>query len=65
MSKYQVEFDGEMDDEIFDLYEEAEKFAMECCNAVRIGVEILHMTNPGNYMHDGCSMEYIIVEIDG
>ena len=64
MAKYQVEFDGEMDDEIFDSYEEAEEYAIDCCNAASIGAEILHMSNPGDYQDDSCDMEYEIIEID-
>ena len=53
-----------MDDEIFDSYEEAEEYAVDCCNAASIGAEILHMSNPGDYPDDSCDMEYEIIEID-
>ena len=52
MSKYRVIFEGEPDDELYDTEEEAEAAALEMCSDSRIGAEILHWSNPGDYDYD-------------
>ena len=67
MSKYRVEFDGELEDEVFDTEEEAEEYALYLCSCTREGAEILHMSNPGDYDYDEDSFEdpeYEIIEED-
>lgn len=59
---YKVEFDGELDDEIFQVYEDAEEFAKECCRAVETGIEILKISNPDLCKDIGTSLGYRIVE---
>lgn len=67
MSRFKVLFDGEYEDEIFDTEEDAEEYALYLCSCTRVGAEILHMSNPGDYDYDEDSFEYPeyeIVEID-
>jgi len=63
MMKYQVLFDGELDDEIFESYIEAKEYAIDCCKAVCAGVELLHMLNPGEYPDETSTVEYEILKI--
>ena len=64
MSKYQVLFAGELDDEIFDREEDAEEHALYLSSCTKLGAEILHMSNPGDYDEDDYDDEYEIIEID-
>ncbi len=67
MSRFKVLFDGEYEDEVFDTEEDAEEYALYLCSCTRVGAEILHMSNPGDYDYDEDSFEYPeyeIVEID-
>lgn len=67
MSKYRIEMDGELQDEIFDTEEEAEDYALYLCSCARTGAEILNMSNPGDYPYDEDSFEepeYEIIEVD-
>lgn len=65
MSKYRIIFEGEVEDELYDSYEEAEEAALYLCSCSRGGAEILHMSNPGDYDYDeDAEYEYEIEEID-
>ena len=64
MSKYQVLFNDELEDEIFDTEEEAEEYALYLCSCTKEGATILHMSNPGDYDEDDYEIDYEIVEIE-
>ena len=64
MSKYQILFNDELDDEIFDTEEDAEEYACYLSSCASLGAEILHMSNPGDYDEDDYSSNYEIIEID-
>ena len=67
MAKYKIVFDGVEEDEIYETEEEAEYYALEMCSNDRLGAEILHMSNPGDYYYDEDEYEspdYEIIEID-
>lgn len=67
MSKFYVEFDGDVWDEEFDSYEEAEDYAHYLQGCAREGAEILNMSNPGDYPYDEDNYvypEYNIIEED-
>lgn len=58
--------DGTRDeqDEIFDTYEEAEKYAWYLCSCYQTGGEILNMSNPGDYPYDeDDEADYEIIKI--
>ena len=63
MAKYKVEFNGELEDEVFNSEEDAEEYALYLCSCTRTGAEILHMSNPGDYDYDEDSFEYSEYEI--
>lgn len=58
--------DDSYDDAIFDSKEDAENAGLEACSNSRLGAEILHMHNPGDYPYDEneYDVDYEIVEID-
>ena len=67
MPKYMVIFDGEKLDEVFDTEEEAEEHALYMCSCTRLGAELQHMSNPGDYDYAEDTFEtpdYEIIEID-
>ena len=64
MSKYRVEFNGELEDEVFDTEEDAEEYALYLCSCAKEGAEILHMSNPGDYDADDYETDYEIIEED-
>lgn len=67
MSKYRIEMDGELQDEIFDNEDEAEEYALYLCSCARTGAETLHWSNPGDYVYDENTFEapeYEIIEED-
>lgn len=52
MTKYKVIFEGEVEDEVFDTYEEADAYALEMISCYHEGGEILELSNPGDYPYD-------------
>lgn len=64
MAKYKVLFLGEMEDEVFDTEEDAQEYASHLSGCTKLGAEILHMSNPGDYPEDDSDPEYEIIEID-
>lgn len=64
MSKYRVLFNDEYDDEIFDTEEDAEEHALYLSSCTKLGAEILHMSNPGDYDEDDYEIDYEIEEIE-
>ena len=64
MSKYRVLFNDEYDDEIFDTEEDAEEYALYLSSCAKLGAEILHMSNPGDYDEDDYENDYEIEEIE-
>lgn len=67
MAKYRIIIEGEMQDEIFDTESAAEEYALYLCSCARLGAEILHMSNPGDYDYDEDDFEdpdFEIVEED-
>ena len=67
MTKYKIIIEGEEQDEVFLSEEDAEEYALYLRSCSRLGAEILHMSNPGDYDYDEDSFEYPdyeIVEID-
>lgn len=63
MGKFKVFFGDEEDDFIFDSEEEANEYALYMCSCDRLGAEILHMSNPGDYDYDDDEYEYPEYEI--
>ena len=64
MTKYQILFNDELEDEIFDTEEDAEEYALYLSSCAKEGAEILHMSNPGDYDADNYDDDYEIIEID-
>ncbi len=64
MTKYKVLFNGDLEDEIFDTEEDAEEHALYLVSCSKLGAEILHMSNPGDYDEDDYSDDYEIIEVD-
>ena len=56
MAKYKVLFNDEQ--------EEAEEHALYLVSCTKLGAEILHMSNPGDYDEDDYEVDYEIIEID-
>lgn len=66
---YLIDEDGDRDeqDEVFSSEEEAEDYAIYLQGCSRLGAEILHMSNPGDYPYDEDDFEapdYEIFEIE-
>lgn len=64
MSKWQVIFNGEEEDTLFETEEIAEEYALYLSSCSELGAEILHMSNPGDYDEDDYDVDYEIVEVD-
>lgn len=67
MAKYKIIMEDEEEEQLFDSYEAAREHALYLCSCCRLGAEILHMSNPGDYDYDEDDFdepEYEIVEID-
>ena len=67
MSIFKVLFEGEPEDEEFATEEEAREYADYLSSCSRLGAEILHMSNPGDYDYDEDTFEepeFEIIEID-
>lgn len=67
MAKYKIILDGEEQDEVFTTEEAAEEYALYLCSCSRVGAEILHMSNPGDYDYDEDEFEdpdFEIIEED-
>ena len=67
MPKYQVLFDGELEDEVFNTEEDADEYGLYLQSCSREGAEILHLSNPGDYDYDADTFEapdYEVVEVD-
>lgn len=69
MAKFKVYWpeDDEYEDPVFDSYEEAEEMAVYCQGCSRLGAEMFHLSNPGDYPYDEDEFEppeYEIVEVD-
>ena len=64
MAKYQVYYNGDYEDEIFDTEREAEEYASYLVSCAIEGAEIMHMSNPGDYDEDDYDEDYEIIEID-
>lgn len=61
MAKYKVLFNDELEDEVFDTEEEAEEHALYLVSCTKLGAEILHMSNPGDYDEDDYEADYEII----
>ena len=67
MAKFRIIFDDELQYEVFDTEKEAEEYAWYLCSCSRLGAEILHESNPGDYEYDEDDYEspdYEIIEED-
>ena len=65
MAKYRILMEGELQDEVFDTWEEADDYALYLVSCARTGAETLHMSNPGDYDYDEDNYEdpeYEIIE---
>ena len=65
--KYRVIYNGDLEDEIFDTERDAEEHALYLQSCQRLGAELLHMHNPGDYEYDEDEFEpddYEIIEVD-
>ena len=56
--------DGEtdIDDEVFDDYDEADEHGMYLCSCYTLGGEIMNMSNPGDYPLDNRKARYKIIK---
>ena len=66
LPKYKIILEDEEQDEIFNSQEDAEEYALYLLSCSRLGAEILHMSNPGDYEYDEDEWEnpeYEIIEI--
>lgn len=66
-TKYKIIFDGEEQDEVFDTEKAADEYGLYLCSCSRLGAEILHMSNPGDYDYDEETFEeseYEIIEVE-
>lgn len=62
---FYLEEGGSYDPQLFDTEEEAEEAALEACSNCRLGMEILNMSNPGDYPYeDDMDIDYEIIEVD-
>ena len=68
MSKYRIQWeDGDIEDEVFETYEDADDYALYLVSCARTGAETLHMSNPGDNDYDEDEYEepeYEIIEED-
>ena len=64
MAKYKLLFNDELEDEVFDTEEDAEEHALYLSSCSRLGAEILHMSNPGDYDEDDYEADYEIIEVE-
>ena len=68
MSKYRIQWeDGDIEDEVFETYEDADDYALYLVGCARTGAETLHLSNPGDYDYDEDEYEepeYEIIEED-
>ena len=64
MAKYRILFGNEYEDEIFDNEEDAEEYATYLSGCAKLGAEILHMSNPGDYDEDDYDDDYQVVEVE-
>jgi hypothetical protein len=56
----------EEDDEVFETNEEARAHGLEQCSSYRVGGEVLHMSNPGDYPlseHDD-DVDFDVIRVD-
>lgn len=63
MKKYRIYINGELQDEVFDSYDAAEKYALYLVGCLGTGAETFNMSNPGDYPYDENSYEDIEYEI--
>ncbi len=63
MAKYRILMEGELVEDIFDTYEEADDYALYLCSCAKVGAETLHLSNPGDYEYDEDDFEYPEYEI--
>ena len=68
MAKYKVKMiypDGttDIEDEIYDTYEEAEEGGLYSCSCYSLGGEILNMSNPGDYPLSDEDAYFVIIEV--
>lgn len=67
MAEYRVLFDGELEDEVFSSYEDADEYGLYLQSCCEEGAETLNLSNPGDYDYDeDCfdAPDYEVVEID-
>ena len=65
MANYKVIFEGEVQNEVFRTYKEAEESALYLISCYRTGWKTLEMSNPGDYHYDpDIRPEYEIIETD-
>ncbi len=69
MAKYRIRWveDDELEDDVFDTYEEADDYGLYLQGCARTGAETLHWSNPGDYEYDADTFEapeYEIIEED-
>ena len=50
---YQVIFDGEPEDELFETEQAARDYGLYLESCASLGADILNMSNPGDYPYDG------------
>ena len=65
MSKFKIIFDGYLEPDDYDTYDEAEEAADEMASNFRLGESILREMNPDDYEdeNDGDG-SYVIIEVD-
>ena len=61
MPKYIIVFEDEVQDELYDSYEDA---ALYMCSCADLGKEILNMSNPWEYDYDEEEYEFYVEEVN-
>ncbi|MDN5685003.1 hypothetical protein [Corynebacterium glyciniphilum] len=54
----------EEDDELFETEAEADEHGLYMVSCYRQGGEILHMSNPGDYLSSGEEADFEVIEVD-
>lgn len=49
---FKIIFEGEVQDEEFETYEQADEYAMYLVSCSELGAEIMGLSNPGDYPYD-------------
>lgn len=65
MSKFRILWteNNEMEEEVFDSYDDAQEMAVYYQGCAKLGAEMLNLSNPGDYPYDEDDFDYPDFEI--